>query len=95
MRTAAVAALVLGLGLAGCAERWSYTKPGVTPSRLDQDLASCARQADRPYSFGLSHSARADQEKLNQCMERKGYAPAATSEARLHFRTLTASRVRT
>ena len=73
MRMAAVAALVLGLGLAGCAERWSYTKPGVTPSRLDQDLASCGRQADRPYSFGLTHSARADQGKLNQCMERKGY----------------------
>jgi hypothetical protein len=74
MRTTAVAALIVGLGLAGCAARWSYTKPGVTPSRLDQDLTACAREADRPYSFAFTHPARLDRDKVNQCMERKGYS---------------------
>ncbi len=65
--------LSLGLSLAGCAERWGYTKPGVTPSRLDQDLASCERQAHRPYWFAFTRSARVDQAKFNQCLEQKGY----------------------
>jgi hypothetical protein len=65
--------LSLGLCLAGCAERWSYTKPGVMPSRLDQDLAACGRQAHRPYWFAFTRAARVDREKFNQCMEQKGY----------------------
>jgi hypothetical protein len=60
--------------LAGClAERWSYTKPGLTPARLDLDLESCRREAHRPHWFALTRSARLDQDVLNQCMERKGY----------------------
>jgi hypothetical protein len=67
------AALALCL-LAGCAaERWSYTKPGLTPGRLDTDLETCKRQAHRPYLFALTRSARVDQDVLNQCMQQKGY----------------------
>jgi len=70
----AAAALALCL-LAGCAaERWSYTKPGLTPGKLDQDLEACRRQAHRPYWFAFTRSARVDQEALNQCMQQKGYA---------------------
>ena len=66
---------VLGLCLlAGCAaERWSYSRPGLTPARLDADLEFCRKQAHRPHWFALTRSARVDQEALNQCMERKGY----------------------
>ncbi len=68
-----VTALALVL-LAGCAaEQWSYTKPGLTPGRLDQDLESCRRQAHRPYWFAFTRSARVDQEALNQCMQHRGY----------------------
>ena len=60
--------------LAGCvAERWSYTKPGLTPARLDLDIESCRREAHRAHWFALTRSARLDQDVLNQCMERKGY----------------------
>ena len=66
---------VLGLCLlAGCAaERWSYTRAGLTPSRLDLDLEFCRKQAHRPHWFALTHAARVDREAFNQCMERKGY----------------------
>ena len=66
---------VLGLCLlAGCAaERWSYTRAGLTPARLDLDLEACRQQAHRPHWFALTRSARVDQEALNKCMERKGY----------------------
>lgn len=67
-------ALVLGL-LAGCAtERWSYTKPGVTPAGLDHDLGACRKDANRPYRFALTRSRRVDLDALNRCMARKGYA---------------------
>jgi hypothetical protein len=68
-------ALALALcALAGCAaERWSYTKAGLTPGRLDQDLEACRRLARRPHWFALTRSARVDQEVLNQCMQRRGY----------------------
>jgi hypothetical protein len=60
--------------LAGCAaERWSYTRPDLTPGRLDTDLENCKRLAHRPHWFALRSSARLDREVLNQCMERKGY----------------------
>ena len=74
MRLVARAALALCL-LAGCAaERWSYTKPGLTPARLDQDLEVCRRQAHRPYWFAFTRSGRVDQEALNRCMHHKGYS---------------------
>ena len=74
MRLAVSAALALCL-LAGCvAERWSYTKPGLTPARLDQDLEACRRQAHRPYWFAFTRSARVDQDALNQCMQHRGYS---------------------
>jgi len=71
----AAVALALALcTLAGCAaQRWSYTKPGMTPGRLDQDLESCRRLAHRPYWFAFTRSGRVDQEALNQCMQRRGY----------------------
>lgn len=73
MRRGAWAALALGL-LAGCAgARWTYTRPNLTPARLDQDLEGCRRHAHRPYWFGLTRLGRVDEEVLNQCMERKGY----------------------
>ena len=66
-------AVVLGLA-AGCAgDRWIYSKAGVTPASLDQDLGACRRQAHRPHSFALMSSRRVDQDELNRCMERKGY----------------------
>jgi len=75
VRASVTLALVLALcALAGCAaQRWSYTKPGMTPSRLDQDLEACRRLAHRPYWFAFTRSARVDQEALNQCMQRRGY----------------------
>lgn len=73
MRRAAGAALAFCL-LAGCAaERWSYTKPGLTPARLDQDLEACRRQAHRPYWFAFTRSGRVDQDALKQCMQHRGY----------------------
>ena len=72
MRARAAAALALCL-LAGCAERWSYTKAGMTPGKLDQDLEACRRVAHRPHWFALTRSARVDQDVLNRCMQQKGY----------------------
>ena len=72
MRARAAAALGLCL-LAGCAERWSYTKAGMTPGKLDQDLEACRRVAHRPHWFALTRSARVDQDVLNRCMQQKGY----------------------
>jgi hypothetical protein len=70
-------AAVLALGLlTGCAaERWSYGKADMTPARLDQDLEACRRLAHRPHQFALTRAARVDGEKLNRCMEEKGYTP--------------------
>jgi len=60
--------------LAGCAaEEWSYTRPGLTPARLDQDLEACRREAHRPYWFSLWRSDRVDRDVFNHCMTRKGY----------------------
>ena len=68
-------ALLATLVLGGCAESWTYSKPGVTPARLDQDLEACRRIAHRPYRFGLSRAGRIDQDVLNRCMEQRGYVP--------------------
>ena len=70
-----VAVLLAVCLLAGCAaERWSYTRAGLTPAKLDQDLEACRRVAHRPHWFALRRSERVDQDALNQCMERKGYS---------------------
>ncbi|HEY3187693.1 MAG TPA: hypothetical protein VGJ70_09470 [Solirubrobacteraceae bacterium] len=63
--------------LAGCAsgQEWTYSRPGLTPARLDLDLEACRKQAHRPYWFAVTRSRRVDQDVLNQCMERKGYTP--------------------
>lgn len=69
----AVGALALCL-LAGCAtQEWSYTRAGMTPAQLDQDLEGCRRVADRPHSWALTRTGRLDYDVLNRCMERKGY----------------------
>jgi hypothetical protein len=67
-------AIGVGLLMAGCAtESWTYSKPGLTPARLDQDLETCRRQSVRPQWFALTRAGRLDQEAINQCMEHKGY----------------------
>jgi hypothetical protein len=67
------AALALGL-LAGCASpQWIFSRPGVSPARLDQDLEHCQREAHRPYWFAFTRAGRMDQEVLKRCMERRGY----------------------
>ena len=75
LRPAAVLAAVAILLEAGCSSgsEWIYVKPGVSPTRFDQDLAQCLREADRPSNMGMSRAQRADQEVLRRCMERKGY----------------------
>jgi hypothetical protein len=73
VRAARLGVLMLGL-LAGCAPaHWTYDKPGLTPGKLDQDMAACRRLAHRPYWFALTRSGRVDQEALNQCMQHRGY----------------------
>lgn len=75
MSARAVVLVLLALGgLAGCASgSWIYTKAGSTPAGLDHDLVACRKQAQRPYTFGITSSRRVDQDELNRCMERKGY----------------------
>lgn len=75
MRPPGWVAIGLGLLLAGCAtESWTYSKPGLTPARLDHDLETCRRQSVRPQWFAVTRGGRLDQEAINQCMEHKGYA---------------------
>jgi len=67
-------AIGFGLLLAGCAtESWTYSKAGLTPARLDQDLGACRRQSVRPQWFAVTRAGRLDQEAITQCMEHKGY----------------------
>lgn len=74
MRAHGWVAIGVGLLLAGCAtESWTYSKPGLTPARLGQDLEACRRQSVRPQWFALTRAGRLDQEAINQCMEHKGY----------------------
>ena len=74
MRPRGWVAIGVGLLMAGCAtESWTYSKPGLTPARLDQDLETCRRQSVRPQWFALTRAGRLDQEAINQCMEHKGY----------------------
>jgi hypothetical protein len=70
-----VAALaVLGLVSACTAtERWAYEKTGVTPARLDHDLATCRSESLDPRVFALTVEQRVDRQRFTRCMERKGY----------------------
>jgi hypothetical protein len=75
VRAACVWLAIAVVLVAGCAaERWSYTRVGLTPARLDLDLEACRKQAHRPHWFAVTRSGRVDQEELNLCMERKGYS---------------------
>jgi hypothetical protein len=67
-------ALLALCSLAGCAgPQWTYSRPNLTPARLDLDLEACRKQAHRPQWFALTRSGRVDQDVLNRCMEGKGY----------------------
>ena len=62
------------LFLTGCAsETWIYEKPGMTPARLDHDMAVCKKEAPDPRSVVPPGSERIDRALFNRCMERKGY----------------------
>jgi hypothetical protein len=70
----AVALLYAASLLAGCAtEDWIYEKPGMTPAKLDHDMAACRKEAPDPRSVVLPFSERVDRALFNRCMERKGY----------------------
>jgi hypothetical protein len=60
--------------LAGCAgTEWVYEKQGVTPARLDRDMAQCRKESHDPQTVALPGSPRTDRAKFNRCMERRGY----------------------
>ena len=60
--------------LAGCAtEEWIYEKPGMTPAKLDHDIAVCRKEAPDPRSVVAPGSERVDRALFNRCMEREGY----------------------
>jgi hypothetical protein len=70
----AVALLYAASLLAGCAtEEWIYEKPGMTPAKLDHDMAACRKEAPDPRSVVPPGSERVDRKLFNRCMERKGY----------------------
>lgn len=74
-----LAVLVAAL-VPGCAsEQWVYTKPNVTPARLDSDLAACRKEAMAPGRIAIFQSGRVDQDALNRCMQRRGYTPRRES----------------
>lgn len=69
-----VALLYAASLLAGCAtENWIYEKPGMTPAKLDHDMAACRKEAPDPRSVVPPGSERVDRALFNRCMERKGY----------------------
>ena len=73
---------VLGLGLlAGCAtERWSYSKPGLTPARLDRDLGACRRQSARPQWFAVTRDGQLDQAAIPSAWSARVTRAIATME---------------
>ena len=74
MTRRAVALLYAASLLAGCAtEEWIYEKPGMTPAKLDHDIAVCRKEAPDPRSVVAPGSERVDRALFNRCMERKGY----------------------
>ena len=69
------------LFLAGCAsEAWIYEKPGMTPAKLDHDMAVCRKEAPDPRSVVPPGSERVDRALFNRCMERKGYTSRVIKE---------------
>jgi hypothetical protein len=73
-RRAARLLCAASLFLTGCAsETWIYEKPGMTPARLDHDMAVCKKEAPDPRSVVPPGSERIDRALFNRCMERKGY----------------------
>ena len=74
MTRRAVALLYAASLLAGCATKeWIYEKPGMTPAKLDHDMAACRKEAPDPRSVVPPGSERVDRALFNRCMERKGY----------------------
>jgi hypothetical protein len=73
-RRAATLLCAASLFLTGCAsEKWIYDKPGMTPAKLDHDMAVCKKEAPDPRSVVPPGSERFDRALFNRCMERKGY----------------------
>jgi hypothetical protein len=75
--------MLLGVGvlLASCAsEHWIYDKPGMTPAKLDHDMAVCKKEAPDPRSVVPPGSERMDRALFNRCMQRKGYTPRVVKE---------------
>lgn len=73
-RRAALLLCAAILQLAGCAgAEWVYDKPGMTPAKLDHDMAVCRKESPDPRSVVLPGSERVDRALFNRCMERKGY----------------------
>lgn len=74
--TRRAAALVCAVTLlAGCAtKQWIYDKPGVTPAKLDHDMAVCRKESNDPQIVALPGTPRSDRTIFNRCMERKGYS---------------------
>jgi hypothetical protein len=70
------AAAIIGaaLLLAACAtKQWIYDKPGLTPAKLDHDMALCRKESNDPQIVALPGNPRSDRAIFNRCMERKGY----------------------
>jgi hypothetical protein len=74
--TRRAAALVCAVTLlAGCAtKQWTYDKPGVTPAKLDHDMAVCRKESNDPQIVALPGTPRSDRTIFNRCMQRKGYS---------------------
>jgi len=73
-RRAATLLCAASLFLTGCgSETWIYEKPGMTPAKLDHDMAVCKKEAPDPRSVVPPGSERVDRALFNRCMERKGY----------------------
>jgi hypothetical protein len=70
----AAALLCASAWLAACAsERFVYEKPGLTPAKLDRDMALCRKEANDPQIVALPGSPRVDRAIFHRCMERRGY----------------------
>jgi hypothetical protein len=74
--TRRAAALICAVTLlAGCAtKQWTYDKPGVTPAKLDHDMAVCRKESNDPQIVALPGTPRSDRTIFNRCMQRKGYS---------------------
>ena len=72
--TRRAATLVCAVALVGCSTtQWVYEKPGMTPARLDHDMALCRKESHDPQTVTLPGTPRVDRTVFNKCMERRGY----------------------